>query len=72
MIIQKMHFGEYMLEIFLIWKVINLPQLVGNYSDWLMSNRDPTKKLFGEEDSLRPDANCGGSNGDMSSLSDAD
>jgi hypothetical protein len=37
-----------------------------------MSNKDPTKKLFGEEDSLRPDANCGGSNGDMSSLSDAD
>jgi hypothetical protein len=36
-------------------------QWVGNHSDWLMSNKDPTKKLFGEEDSLRPDANCGGS-----------
>jgi hypothetical protein len=50
----------------------NLPQWVGNYSDWLMSNKDPTKKLFREEDSLRPDANCGGSNGDMSSVSDVD
>jgi hypothetical protein len=50
----------------------NLPQWVGNYSDWIMLNKDPTKKLFGEEDSLRPDANCGGSNGDMSSVSDID
>ena len=50
----------------------NLPQWVGNYSDWLMLNKDPTKKLFGEEDSLRPDANCGGSNGDISSVSDVD
>jgi hypothetical protein len=50
----------------------NLPQWVGNYSDWLMLNKDPTKKLFGEEDSLRPYANCGGSNGDMSSVSDVD
>jgi hypothetical protein len=38
----------------------NLPQWVDNYSDWLMLNKDPTKKLFGEEDSLRPDANCVG------------
>ncbi len=45
---------------------------MGNYSDWLMPNKDPTKKLFGEEDSLRPDANCGGSNGHMSSVSYAD
>ncbi len=50
----------------------NLPQWVGNCSDWLMLNKDPTKTLFGEEDSLRPDANCGGSNGDMSSVSYAD
>ncbi len=50
----------------------NLPQWVGNYSDWLMSNKDPTKKLFGEEDSLQPDANCGGSNGELSSVSDVD
>ncbi len=50
----------------------NLPQWVGNYSEWLMSNKDPTKNLFGEEDSLWPDANCGGSNGDMSSVSDVD
>ncbi len=50
----------------------NLPQWVGNYSGWLMSNKDPTKKLFGDEDSLQPDANYGGSNGDMSSVSDVD
>jgi hypothetical protein len=45
---------------------------VGNYSDWLMSNKDTAKKLFGEEDSLWLNANCGGSNDDMSSVSDAD
>ncbi len=29
----------------IVWE--NLPQWVGNYSDWLMSNKDQTKKLFG-------------------------
>ncbi len=42
------------------WLVLkNLPQWVGNYSDWLMSNKDTAKKLFGEEDSMEPNANCG-------------
>jgi hypothetical protein len=50
----------------------NLPQWVGNYSDLLMLNKDPTKKLFGEEDSLHPNANCGESNSDMSSVTYAD
>jgi hypothetical protein len=50
----------------------NLPQWVGNYSDWLMSNKDPTKKQFGEEDSLQPNAKCGGSNSDMTSVIYAD
>ncbi len=42
-----------------------LPQWVGNYSDWLMLNKDPTKKLFGEEDFLQSNANCGGSNSEL-------
>jgi hypothetical protein len=50
----------------------NLSGWVGNYSDCLMSNKDPTQKLFGEEDSLQPNANCGGSNSGMSSVSYAD
>ncbi len=37
-----------------------------------MLNNDPSKKLFGEDNSLQANANCGGSNGDMSSVSDAD
>ncbi len=37
----------------------NLPQWVGNYSDWLMVNKHPAKKLFGEEESMDSNANFG-------------
>jgi hypothetical protein len=42
------------------WLVLkNLPQWVGSYSDWLMVNKHPAKKLFGEEESMEPNANFG-------------
>jgi hypothetical protein len=37
----------------------NLPQWVGNYSDWLMANKHPAKKLFGEEESMEPNEKVG-------------